>query len=701
MGAKDQPKDSRDPFQNRELSWMQFNRRVQMEADQPKNPLLERAKFLAIVTSNLDEFMQVRYVGALTGAKEKKGDGPVQGGLSAKALYKKLNKEILSQNNMQYMLYEGIAGELYLQGVQIYPVFPLNAEQTQKEKQLFDSAIRPFLKVLPQDALVSQKQLHLCVRLEKNRSKKTRFAIVALPATLPRLYDLSVSKEKQCLILLEDVVKHHLSRLFPKETVVHCGVFRILRNQNFPLADCAPEAMESAVRDMLAERRAGKVMRLEAEERMSEEMLNLLMKRFDVDMERRYRVTGPLDLNKMMMNLYGQVKRPELKYPPAQPLPVEELMGEDVFQRILQKDYLLYHPYHSFEPVVHLLRQAAADPAVVSVQQTLYRVSGNSPIVAALAEAAEKGKRVYVLFECCARFDEENNLFWGERLRRAGCQVFFGFPGLKCHSKITLIEREQDGKLERVAHLGTGNYHDGTAKLYTDFGLLTADETLTSDAAAFFERLRGVESAVTQELVKAPEQLQATLLHLIERERENAEAGHPSGIIAKMNSLCDTPIMEALCAAGRAGVQVELIVRGICCLFPGKSGFSDNVHVHSIVGRHLEHARAFRFENAGDPEVYLSSADWMPRNLYRRVELMFPVKDERCKKAVENILRLQLIDNEKGRIRLPDGAYALNEPENGGINAQERLLADIEGIMSGAALPAEPLERVEGKAVME
>ena len=691
-------------FQNRELSWLQFNRRVQAEADQPKNPLLERAKFLAIVTSNLDEFMQVRYPKVFRAAKGKKAEKKQLGGLTSKELYQKVNKEILSQNNQQYLLFDGISSELYLHGIRLYPVFSLSHTQSDREKELFHDSILPFLKELPQDAAVSQKQLHLCVKLTRSRGRRSRFALVALPASLPRIYDLSETRDDQCLIGLEDVVRHHVNALFPRETVEHCGMFRILRNQNFELPECTPEGMEGAVREMLGMRRSGQVMRLEAEERMSEEMLTWLMKRLDVQREQRYRVTGPLDLNKLMMAVYGMVKRPELKYTPMPPKAVPELMGDDIFDRIEEKDYLLFHPYHSFDPVVHLVERAAEEPSVRTIQQTLYRVSGNSPIVAALAHAAENGKQVYVLFESQARFDEENNLFWGERLRRAGCRVSFGFPGLKCHSKITLIERETDAGWKRTLHLGTGNYHDSTAKLYTDFGLLTADEALCRDGAAFFEMLRGSENAGAEmeELIHAPENLQTTILQLIDRERENAEAGIHASIIAKMNSLCDVPVMEALCDAGRAGVEIHLIVRGICSLLPGKKHGSENVHVHSIVGRHLEHARAFVFENGGDREVYLSSADWMPRNLYRRVELMFPVKDERCRRAVENVLRLQLMDNEKCRVRLPGGAYVL--PELNGaeeINAQEIMLRDIDGVFDGTALTkvrAEvPAETAEGQ----
>lgn len=423
---------------------------------------------------------------------------------------------------------------------------------------------------------------------------------------------------------------------------------------------------------------------------MSEEMLTLLMQRFGLERERRYRVTGPLDLNRMLMNLYAQVKRPELKYPPAQPVERSELMGRDAFEQIDRRDWLLYHPYHSFAPVVHLMKLAAQDPTVRAIRQTLYRVSGNSPIVAALAQAAENGKEVQVLFEAHARFDEENNLYWGERLARAGCHVMYGLPNMKTHSKVTLFEREVDGQTRREVHLGTGNYHDGTARLYTDFGLLTADPVLTADAAAFFKGLETGGAEALEQLVTAPDLLAPTLLDLIEREREHALAGRGARIVAKMNSLSDKAIIKALLGAGRAGVEIDLIVRGICCVIPEIEGVSDNIHVRSIVGRHLEHARAFVFENGGQREVYLSSADWMPRNLYRRVELMFPVKDAALARAVENVLYLQWNDTEKARRRLADGEYLLSPRHAGGLNAQETLLKDVEGVFAGRYVEKAP-----------
>ena len=685
MGTALKRKAKRHAIENRELSWLAFNRRVQEEADNPDNPLLERAKFLSIVTSNLDEFIQVRYSRIYEAARK--------GEKGARALYRRVNREVLRQNNAQYLLYEGIRSELYLQGVRLYPTFSLDEDHMRREKALFEKEIRPYLKVEPlRDSRPRQKQLYLLVKLARPRPKDAQFRLVSVPAALPRLFDLSKSKGEQYLIRVEDVVKHYLHRIFPKDQVEHAAVFRIIRNQNFPVQERSTDDIVPAVREMLSQRIGGEVMRLEAEERMSEEMLTLLMKHFAVERERRYRVTGPLDLNRMLMNLYGQVKRPELKFPPAQPVEIPELMGPDAFEQIDRRDFLMYHPYHSFAPVVRLMKLAAEDPTVRAIRQTLYRVSGNSPIVAALAQAAENGKEVQVLFEAHARFDEENNLYWGERLKRAGCRVMYGLPNLKTHSKITLFEREVDGETRREVHLGTGNYHDGTAKLYTDFGLLTADPTLTADAAAFFEGLERGGAEPLKELVTAPDLLAPTLLDLIERESGNAEAGRPARILAKMNSLSDKEIIKALLRAGRAGVEIDLIVRGICCVIPQIEGVSDHIRVRSIVGRHLEHARAFVFENGGQREVYLSSADWMPRNLYRRVELMFPVKDEALARAVENVLSLQWNDTEKARTRLADGSYVLSPRHADGINAQETLLKDVEGVFAGRYTAPESAE---------
>ncbi|NLO84692.1 MAG: polyphosphate kinase 1 [Clostridiales bacterium] len=685
MGTAHKRTVTKQATQNRELSWLQFNRRVQYEADNPDNPLLERAKFLGIVSSNLDEFIQVRYERIYDAAGGEFANEQVYGEITAKQLYRKVNKDILRLYNMSYLLYEGIRSELYMEDVQLFPVFQLDSGHMEREKDIFMSDIHPYLKIESiEESQPKQKQLYLCVKLEKPSRKQARFVTIAMPPSLPRLFNLSSRNDISCLIRLEDVVCHCLGELFPKEVVSHAAVFRVIRNQNFLVEERTIEDVVPAIRDMLGKRITGHVVRLEAEERMSEEMLTLLMERFDVSHERRYRVTGPLDLNKMMMTLYAQVKRPDLKYQGVKPVLLDELMGDDVLDVIERKDYLLYHPYHSFEPVVHLMQCAAVDPEVRAIKQTLYRVSGNSPIIASLVEAAQNGKRVTVLMEAHARFDEENNLYWGQRLQRAGCTVMYGLPNLKVHSKITYFEREVNGEIKRAVHLGTGNYHDGTAKLYTDFGLLTANEQLTGDAYRFFERLEGKADAEPMGgIISAPHDLQPTLQRLIEREKQNALAGKRGYILAKMNGLSDRKMIESLLDASCAGVKIDLIVRGICCLIPGKLGVSENIRVYSIVGRNLEHARAFVFANDGEREVYLSSADWMPRNLYRRVELMFPILDERCSQAVYNVLALQLRDTAKCRVRRADTSYVRKQRTRKKINAQEELLQDVEGIFRG------------------
>jgi len=683
MGAARKRKSQAKKLANRELSWLWFNRRVQMEADHPANPLLERAKFLAIVSSNLSEFLQVRYHGICVRAYSAKCRKKTQGDITARSLYRRINREILHQENHQYLLFGGIRSELYLQEVQLYPIFTLTEAMREKEASIFRKEIKPNLKRLTAQAQPQQKQLYLLIKLVMPRKKTYRFITLALPTALPRLYDLSEDPKVHRLIRMEDIVRHSLGQVFRREKVELAAVFRVIRNQNFLLPDSSDTDTPMAVRIMLRQRRTGRVVRLEAEERMSEEMLTMLMQRFDLRQEQRYRVTGPLDLSRLLMNLYGLLQRNDLKYSMAEPMPLTELTGSDLWKRITSKDTLLYHPYHSFAPVEHFLQSAARDPEVKAIRQTLYRVSGNSPIVQALMEAAENGKDVVVLFEAYARFDEENNLFWGERLQRAGCRVIFGVQGLKTHSKITLVDRMEKGKARRYLHLGTGNYHEGTAKVYTDFGLLTADQALAADAHAFFMELEGIVGQPMGKLVKAPERMKPTILSLIRRERDNALVGKPSGIVAKMNSLSDKDVIMALYGASRAGVPVRLIVRGICCLLPGIRGCSDTIQVRSIVGRHLEHARVSWFLNGGERQVYLSSADWMSRNLDRRVEAMFPIKDEACMRAVENVLSLQLKDNQKAWRAKRDGSYERVNAAEGeeAVNAQEELLRHLQEIL--------------------
>lgn len=691
MGTSHKRKADRQALQNRELSWLQFNQRVLAEADNPDNPLLERAKFLAIVTSNLDEFLQVRYQRVYEAAKGKHRHEKVEGGVSAEKLYQRINKEILRQNNLQYLLYEGVRSELYLAGVRLFPTFSLDAEDHQREKALFEKEIRPYLKVEElENSRPRQKQLYLCVKVLRAHQRKAQFKLIGLPTALPRLFDLSRSKDVQCLIRLEDVVKHHVHRMFPKDEVEHVAVFRILRNQHFEIEESTEDDIVPAVRAMLAKRPGGDVMRLEAEERMSEEMLTLLMRKFSVELERRYRVTGPLDLNKLLMSLYGLIKRPELKYPAAQPKEIPELMGEDAFDAIDRQDWLLYHPYHSFSPIVHLMQLAADDPTVRAVRQTLYRVSGNSPIVAALARAAENGKQVTVLVELKARFDEENNILWARRLEKAGCHVIYGLVGLKTHAKIILIVRKEDNGIKRYLHLGTGNYNDSTAKLYTDLGLMTANDEFGSDASAFFNLLSGYsEPPVWNKLVMAPLGLREKIYALIDNEIEMVRQGKEGHIVAKMNSLIDQPVIQKLYEASAAGVHIDLIIRGICGLRTGIEGISDNITVRSIVGRQLEHSRIFWFANGGEEQLYLSSADWMPRNLNDRVELFFPVETEEHIRRIKGLLDLYLRDNVGAHMMQSNGTYRRVHNKLEPVSAQSVLYEMAQLAVTADKLPME------------
>ena len=672
--------------ENREISWLQFNKRIQEEADCSENPLLERAKFVAIASSNMDEFIQVRYSKVCNAyAQSLHANDQKKNKNRSRKIFKKVTEEIIRQSRLQYQLFEGLQGELFFKQIFLFPTFQLDHDHSEKEKEIFQEDIYPHIRPqLLSNIDVRQKQLHLMVKAVKAKSKESSFFVIPIPVGFSRLIDVSTNKEHKYYIRIEDVIKHYLDIILPKYTIEHTSTFRVLRNQNFPVEEHVIQDILPQVRAMLAKRQTGEVMRLEVEECMSEEMLNILTKHLNTTNERIFRTLGPIDLNKMLMGLYGIINKPELKYPPVERLQIQELMDSDPFGAIEKKDYLFYHPYHSFTPFVQLMKKAATDPTVTSIKQTLYRVSSNSPIASALVQAAENGKNVVVLMESHARFDEENNLFWAERMERAGCTVLYGLPMMKVHSKITLFERNVDGETRLTIHLGTGNYNENTSKLYTDLGLLTSDKQLCDDAVNFFEKLEGGVDIPTKEIMQAPDQMRNKILDLIDRERMHALEGRKSGIIAKMNSLSDKSVINSLLLASQAGVQIQLIVRGICCLKPLRHGVSENIQIRSIVGRNLEHARAFCFENDGDNEVYLSSADWMPRNLYRRVELMFPVKDPVCKQAVKNILKLQLMDTSKAFIKQTDGSYVRLHNNTPYINSQEITTSDVGSVMDGS-----------------
>nr|MCR4924454.1 polyphosphate kinase 1 [Lachnospiraceae bacterium] len=485
------------------------------------------------------------------------------------------------------------------------------------------------------------------------------FATVQVPSGLPRMIVLPSEDDKTELILLEEVIERNIDKLFLNYDIICAHPFRIMRNADLTIDEDEAADLLKEIERQIKKRQWGEVIRLEASEDMDKKLLDILLSELGCREEDVYKIPGPLDLT-FLMKFYKLEGYSHLKVPEHVPVKIESLTyDKDIFARIRKGDVLLHHPYESFEPVVDFIRQAARDPQVLAIKQTLYRVSGNSPIIAALETAAENGKQVTVLVELKARFDEENNIVWARKLEKAGCHVIYGLLGLKTHCKITLVVRNEEDGIRRYVHLGTGNYNDQTAKLYTDLGLLTCADTIGEDATAVFNMLSGYsEPKSWHRLVMAPLWLKDRFLELIDRERENALLGKPARIIAKFNSLCDPDIIKALYMASMAGVKIELIIRGICCLKVGIPGVSDNISVRSIVGMFLEHSRIYYFENAGHPRVFLSSADWMPRNLERRVELLFPIDDEALRERVRGILDIMLSDNMKAQFMNPDGSYS-------------------------------------------
>ena len=509
--------------------------------------------------------------------------------------------------------------------------------------------------------LIVNKTLNLGALLKKKGEEDgiLEFATVQVPSVLPRIVEIPSEKNgERAVILLEELIERNMSKLFLSYDVVCVHPYRIMRNADLTIDEDDASDLLKEIQKQLKKRRWGEVIRLEVEEKIDKRLLKTLKKEFEIKEDGIYRINGPLDLT-FLMKMYGISGFDDYKEPRYIPQPVPELTGKpDIFEEIRKGDILLHHPYQTFDPVVDFVKKASKDPQVLAIKQTLYRVSGNSPIIAALAQAAENGKQVSVLVELKARFDEENNIAWAKMLERAGCHVIYGLVGLKTHSKITLVVRREDDGIRRYVHLGTGNYNDSTAKLYTDMGLLTCSEAIGEDATAVFNMLSGYsEPAGWKKLSLAPLWLRDRFLTMIRRETEHARSGEPARIIAKMNSLCDEELIAALYEASAAGVEIDLIVRGICCLKVGIPGISDHISVRSIVGTFLEHSRIYYFLNGGQEEIYLSSADWMPRNLDRRVEILFPIENENLKKETFHVLEIQLQDTIKAQMKQPDGTY--------------------------------------------
>lgn len=651
-------------YTNRELSWILFDHRVLNEARDKSIPLFERLKFLSITASNLDEFFMIR-VASLKDMVHAGYEKKDISGMTPEKQLEEISKAIHELVDLQYSTWNrSLVPQLKKNGLQVISRHEdLTAEEAEYVDDFFEQNVYPVLTPMAVDSsrpfpLIRNKSLNIAALVKKNNSEELEFVTVQVPSVLNRIVELPVEGEGRKIIFLEEVIERNIKKLFLSYKIVCAHPFRIMRNADLTIEEDEAADLLKEIEKQLKKRQWGEAIRLEAEAGMDERLLKILRKELHMESRNIYEINGPLDLT-VLMKVYGMDGYSHLKTPKYIPQQVPELpTGCNIFDEIKKGDILMHHPYQSFEPVVDFIRQAAKDPEVLAIKQTLYRVSGNSPIIAALAQAAENGKQVSVLVELKARFDEENNIVWARKLEKAGCHVIYGLVGLKTHSKITLVVRKEEDGIRRYVHLGTGNYNDATAKLYTDIGMFTCSESVGQDATAVFNMLSGYsEPLVWNKLSVAPLWLKDKFLYLIHREKQYALDGRPAHIIAKMNSLCDQDIIAALYDASAAGVKIELIVRGICCLKTGIKGISENISVRSIVGNFLEHSRIFYFKNNENYEIYCGSADWMPRNLERRVEILFPVDRPKLKEELLHILESQLQDNQKASVLQADGTY--------------------------------------------
>ena len=675
-------------FYNRELSWLLFNRRVLEEAKDSSLPLFDRLKFLSITSSNLDEFFMIRVASLKDMVQVKYNKKDISGMTPAEQLAAINERTHLFVKDQYDIFNRSLIPALEKEGVHVLSHYEnLSDKQSKYVDRYFTDEVYPVLTPMAVDSsrpfpLIRNKTLNIgaILRMKKDKaaggqfrdlylshgnkkkgadSNDTDFATVQVPSVLPRFVEIpSEQKGEKTFILLEQIIEKNIGKLFVNYEIESVFPYRIMRNADLSIEEDEAADLLIEIERQLKKRQWGQAIRLEVEAGMDKRLLKKLRQELKIKEEDIFKINGPLDLT-FLMKLSGLEGYDKLRTPKYTPQPAKWLNGEDhLFDQIRDHDVLLHHPYETFDPVVDFVKQASKDPNVLAIKQTLYRVSSHSPIIASLAAAAENGKQVTVLVELKARFDEENNIIWARKLEQAGCHVIYGLVGLKTHSKITLVVRKEEDGIRRYVHLGTGNYNDSTAKLYTDMGLLTCRKAIGEDATAVFNMLSGYsEPAFWNKLAIAPIRLRDRFTQLINREKEFAKKGKKAFIRAKMNSLCDAGIISSLYEAAAAGVKIELVVRGICCLKTGMPGISENITVRSIVGDFLEHSRIFHFYNNGFEEVYMGSADWMPRNLDNRVEILFPVEDDALKAEVIHILDIQLADNEKARILQKNGTY--------------------------------------------
>jgi len=667
-------------FINRELSWLEFNHRVLEEAQDPMQPLIERVKFLTIFSSNLDEFFEIRVAGIKQQIESETSDiGP--DGLSPTETFDRIQKTVRQLVAAQYALWNNeLLPELAKNGIYVREIAQLPPKRAAWAHRYFQQEVFPMLTPLAVDAShplphFLNRSHNLLVRAKTQRRGEPLHAIVQVPRAVSRLIALPRGKgadEPWEYIYLASLIKQHIGELFPGLILDGVHAFRVTRNSDLYIDDEEAENLLRTIEQELRRSSRGNAVRLEVEADCPKDFLELLLRFFNLSEADTYKLNGPLSMTHLAP-LVANDAFAKLKDRPFQPARDPALPPHaDFFEVLRRQDVLLHHPYDSFDQLVEWIEEAANDPQVLAIKITLYRTSGDSPIVGALIDAANAGKQVTAIVELRARFDEASNIQWARRLEEAGAHVIYGVVGLKTHSKALLIVRRDADQLRRYAHLGTGNYHSRTARIYTDFSLLTSEPQLTEEVATVFNTLTGLAGYPgLKKLMVAPFDMHSRVIKMIERERDNALAGKPSRIVAKLNALVDQEIIERLYEASCAGVTIDLIVRGICCLRPKIPDLSENIRVISIVGRFLEHSRIFHFENAGQPKVFLSSADWMPRNFYRRIELAFPVENPTLRDQIINeVLPSFLNDRVKARELQPNGTYRRLKPEGSEPRAQ-------------------------------
>lgn len=672
-------------YLSRERSWLEFNQRVLEEAMNPSNPLLERVKFFCIVSSNLDEFFEVRVAGIKQQMESEIVERSIDG-RTATETARVIAKRARRMVEDQYRLWRGeLQPALERAGIRFLEYPRIDETDRAFLKKYYETQVRPVLTPLAVDPAhpfphVANKTLNFVVSLtiEDEGGPKSRLAIVQVPRVLPRLVRLPREDDGLDFIFLGQIIGHYLRDIFPGTTIHGHWKFRVTRNSELYVAEDDADNLLHAVEEELRNRRRGEAVRLEVDADCPAAIWQQLLENLGLTEDDLFIIDGPINPTRLMA-IYEGDHSPELRDPPfLAPIAAAVRDRASLFATIRRRDVLVHHPYESFNTVVDFLEQAARDPNVLAVKQTLYRTGGDPRIIGALMLAAENGKQVTAVTELKARFDEANNIEWAKRLEDAGVHVVYGLVGKKIHGKVTLVVRKDEDRIRRYLHLATGNYNPTTARIYTDLSLFTANVDFAEDATNLFNLLTGIAKFQTpRKLLIAPWQLQQRTIELIQREAEHAQKKRPARIVAKMNSLTDPETIRALYRASQAGVRVDLIVRGACCLRPGVPGVSENISVRSIVGRFLEHSRVFQFENGGKPEVYVGSADWMSRNFFRRVEIVFPIEETALRERIRSILQRQLADNTKSWKLESDGSYSLLVPASGEpkVDCQSEFMA--------------------------